>query len=220
MNPKPDQASVLREIIASRRSIRRFTSEPVPDEHLLEILDAARLAPSAGNQQMWHFLVVRSAAVKETMRKAVLDSLEEILTWKEATPEYQADLRNVVPAFATFFADAPVVIAVLSKPYITPLDSGLLPAHGLTFEQIHRWRGDPGRQSVGAAVENLLLMAHALGYGTCWMTGPLVGTFGLERVLGIRDPWRLVAIVPLGVPAQSPPARPRRDLDEIYTFVE
>lgn len=61
----------------------------------------------------------------------------------------------------------------------------------------------PGLQSVSAAIQNLLLVAHSLGYGTCWMTGPLVAYRELEEILGVDAPWELVALVPLGVPAAS-----------------
>ncbi|RLF23588.1 MAG: nitroreductase family protein, partial [Thermoprotei archaeon] len=81
------------------------------------------------------------------------------------------------------------------------------------------WRyGERGRslyclQDTAAAIQNMLLAAHALGYGTCW-----VGAFDEEevsRILGLPDHVRPVAIVPIGKPAESPIPPPRRPLDEV-----
>ena len=204
--------------MASRRSVRRFASAPVPEENLMRIIRAGTLAPSGGNQQMWHFMVVRSRSMIEDMKKAVLDVVEDILTWEESRA-YEGRIVGMRNA-ATFFAQAPVTIAVLSKRYEHPLDVHVLPARGYSWEQVYRLRGDPGRQSVGAAIQNMLLMAQALGYGTCWMCGPLVAGPTMERLLKVQEPWRLVALVPVGVSAQNPSGPNRKPLQEIYTFVD
>lgn len=60
----------LYEIIAARRSIRKYRSDPVEEEKLIRILQAARIAPSAGNRQPWHYIVVTDAAVKGRLRAA------------------------------------------------------------------------------------------------------------------------------------------------------
>lgn len=211
-------AQALEEVLTRRRSIRRFTGDPVPEDDLLRIVRAGGLAPSAGNQQMWRFLVVRSRPMIEQMHRAVMDAVEEVLSWEESR-EYEARVSGMRHG-ATFFAQAPVTIAVLSKAYDQPLDRHILPARGYSFEQIYRLRGDPGRQSVGAAIQSMLLMAQALGYGACWMCGPLVAGPALERLLKVEEPWRLVALVPVGVPAQDLSAPNRKPLEEIYTFVD
>lgn len=208
----------LQEAIEGRRSIRRYTDEDVPNEDITKIIRAAGLAPSAGNQQMWHFLVVKNKKVIEEMKQAVLAATEEMMQWPEAA-EYGSSIR-ALRGYATFFADAPVVIAVLTKPYVTPLDSELLPRRGLSFQEIHSLRGDPGRQSIGAAIQNLLLTAHSLGYGTCWMTGPLFANPALRATLNVKPEWELAAIVPLGRPAERPNPRPRRPVEDIFTIVE
>jgi len=55
------------EVVRRRRSIRRYKTTPIPEEVLNEILEAARLAPSAGNRQPWHFLVVRDDDTKQQL---------------------------------------------------------------------------------------------------------------------------------------------------------
>jgi nitroreductase len=211
-------AQTLEEVLARRRSIRRFTGDPVPEDDLLRIVRAGGLAPSAGNQQMWRFLVVRSRPLIDQMHRAVMEAVEEILSWEESR-EYEGRISGMRHG-ATFFAQAPVTIAVLSKAYDQPLDLHVLPARGYSFEQVYRLRGDPGRQSVGGAIQNMLLMAQALGYGACWMCGPLVAGPALERLLKVEEPWRLVALVPVGLPDQQPASPNRKPLEEIHTFVD
>ena len=57
----------LKQAIELRRSIRKFKPDPVPDEHIKEILEAARLAPSGTNIQPWRFVVVKSSEVRQKM---------------------------------------------------------------------------------------------------------------------------------------------------------
>jgi len=208
----------LQEAIEGRRSIRRYTDEDVPNEDIVKMVRAAGLAPSAGNQQMWHFLAVKNKGIIQQMKEAVLRTVDEMLTWPEAE-NYVSAIR-ALRSYATFFADAPLVIAVLTKPYAAILDNELLPLRGLSFEEIYRLRGDPAHQSVGAAIQNLLLTAHSLGYGTCWMTGPLYANEALRRILNITGDWDLTAIIPVGRPAEHPRPRPRRPVDEILTIIE
>jgi len=152
------------------------------------------------------------------MKRAVLEKVDEMLSWPESLG-YEGPIRRI-RTNGTFFADAPLAIAVLTKPYEMPIDRELLPKRGWSFEQTHRLRADPGIQSVGAAIENMLLMTHALGYGACWMTGPLFAGPSLERILGVREPWRLAAIIPVGVPAQPPSPTKRKALEEILTVLD
>ena len=208
----------LLEAIESRRSVRRFSDAPVPQEDVEEIIRAAALAPSASNQQMWHFLVVRNRQLLERMRQAVVDKIREMESWPEVEG-FEERLKGVARS-GTFFVEAPVTLAVLTKPYESPWDVVVLPRRGFSFAEIHRLRGDPGRQSVGAAVQNLLLRAHDLGYGTCWMTGPLIAGFELAALLEVKAPWQLAALIPLGRPAATPRPTPRRPVSEIMTVIE
>lgn len=206
------------EAMERRRSIRKFTDDPVPDEDIVKIITAASQAPSGGNQQMWYFIVIRNKAVMDKMRQAVLNTVDKMLEWPEI--EGHEPRVKAIRGYGTFFADAPVTIAALTKGYEHYLDGDLLPKHGLSFEQIYRLRGDAPRQSFGAAVQNLHLAALALGYGTCSMTGPLYAGPELESILGVEEPWALATIIPLGRPAEQPAARPRKPLEETYRIIE
>jgi nitroreductase len=79
-------------------------------------------------------------------------------------------------------------------------------------------RGYPDVQSIGAAIEHLLLAATELGYGSCWHSGPLIAR---EPLLGIAAPDHLAALVTIGVPAVPPnEGRDRRPVDEILRFLD
>lgn len=58
------------EVLANRRSIRKYKSDPVEEDKINRILEAARIAPSAANRQPWHFLVIKDAAVKSRLKEA------------------------------------------------------------------------------------------------------------------------------------------------------
>jgi nitroreductase len=121
-----------------------------------------------------------------------------------------------------FFSSAPATIAVLVEPnpHLAPIVENLSRA-GLPRHEIDRLMGHVEIQSVAAAIQNLLLAAHALGYGACWMNVPFVAKDDLARLVGVAPPWDLLALVPLGRPApgQSGPIPGRRGLDEIATFM-
>lgn len=154
--------------ILKRRSIRSYKPERIPDEGLRAILEAGRQAPSGGNRQPWHFVVVRD-------------------------PE----LRKQVAAACSgqhWMADAAVIIAGVG-----------LPAASRQFFLI----------DTTIALQNMILAAHSLGYGTCW-----IGSFDetkVKELLGVPDEARVVCLTPVGVPAAEPEARPRKDVSEVFS---
>lgn len=207
----------LFDAIKGRTSIRRFKPTTVPDEDIRRILDAGRLAPSANNTQPWSFLVIRDQAVLADMAEAVRRQIDRMIPHAEDEKQAQR-LAAYKGTYYTFFEKAPVVIAV----FMEGCDAGtnkLLGRMGYTAEDIMRLRPNPGLQSVAAAIEHLLLAAHALGYGSCWMTGPLVAQEAFEKLLGYGRDKFIAALLPVGVPDEHPQARPRRPLEELMRKV-
>jgi nitroreductase len=151
--------------IATRRSIRAFTPDPVDDTHVEELLRAAMAAPSAGNQQSWRFIVV--------------------------TDRGRLERLSVTSPYAGMLARAPLAIVVC----------------GETAAARHPgyWVAD-----CSAAMENLLLAAHALGLGAVWL-GYHPDAERVERVrdeLGIPD-----GVVPLGIAAVGWPSEEKPPAD-------
>jgi nitroreductase len=122
-------------------------------------------------------------------------------------------------SYYTFFEHAPVVIAVFMEACDAGTDR-LLARMGYPEEDIKRLRPSPGLQSVAAAIEHMLLTVHALGYGSCWMTGPLVAQEVFEKLLGYGKEKSMAALLPVGVPDEDPPARSRKSLEEITKTID
>ena len=91
----------------------------------------------------------------------------------------------------------------------------------MSHEELNRLRGYPAIQSIGAAVQNMLLRATDLEYGSCWLSGMMVAREELEKLLGIQAPERLVTAVAVGRPGPDyPEPKPRKGINEIFTLME
>ena len=101
------------------------------------------------------------------------------------------------------------MIIVFMEAYDAGTDR-LLAKMGYSAEDIKRLRPSPGLQSVAAAIQNMLLAAHALGYSSCWMTGPTVAQEAFEKLLGYGKEKFVAALLPVGVPDENPPSRPEK----------
>jgi nitroreductase len=203
----------LFEVIRNRKSIRRFKQTSVLDEDVKKILDAGRLAPSANNTQPWSFLVIKDKEILKKMAGAVREMVDRMMPYAEDEKQAQR-LCSYKGTYYTFFENAPVVIAVFMEGYDAGTDK-LLARMGYSAEDIKRLRPLPGLQSVAAAIEHMLLAIHALGYGSCWMTGPLVAQEAFEKLLGYGEEKFIAALLPIGVPDEHPQARPRKPLDAV-----
>ena len=203
------------EALKSRSSVRHYSARPVPKEDLTKLVKFAGLAPSPHNEQMWHFKVVTNDKTKGEMAQVVLKELDRLFS--SGSPD--ATTVEQIKKFSTFFKDAPVVIAVLMKPYRSVI-SRVLDDIEMTHAEVNELRGHPDIQAIGAAIENLLLAATDMGYGSCWLSGPMVARKSLEELLEVSEPWRMEALVTVGHPTVKPKARTRKDVDEIVTFLE
>ena len=202
----------LMEAIRTRRSIRSFENSAVSDAHLRRIIEAATWAPSGFNKQPWKFIVIRERAVIDQMAAEVRLKLEEIAKW----PGAKGNKKGIMAMYNGFtvFKEAPVAIAVLTCEYVAPMDK-ILAKEKLSFEEKFRLRALPGLQSVAVAIQNMLLTATALGYGTCWGTGCLIASEAIEKILQAGDDWHLVAIVPVGVAKVTPKPPKRKAVDAV-----
>ncbi len=199
------------EVLNTRRSVRRFKPTPIPKEKIMRLLEAATAAPSGANQQNWRFIVASGDAVKQKMLKALESRIAEI-AGRMASATAKKQFINYTQYY-TFFTKAPCVIAVIETPY----DS-------ISTRILERYAPDvpvqtyASIQGIAAAIENILLSATALGYGSCWMTGPLIAKDLLEKELGITPPDNLVALVPIGVPEGTTATPKRKELAKLVMF--
>jgi nitroreductase len=178
----------------------------------LESTVVATWAPSASNRQMWRFVAVAEPELKSSLRRAVDEAITRLAAAVPGVPGVAG-----MKGWSLFFADAPAVIAVFAEGYASRTDEALQ-AGGWTPSEIDRLRGRPDLQSIGAAIQTLLLAAAAKGYGTCWMCAPNLAAPAIERLLGVEEPFRLVALVPLGIPAEEPRGPGRRPVEEVFRY--
>ena len=164
----------VHEAIKNRRSVRAYKPDPIPEESLEKVLEAARLAPSAHNDQDWKFIVVKDSEKRKQLAEAARSQ--------------------------SFIAEAPVVIvAVALNP--ERVMSCEVPAYAINLT---------------IAIDHMTLQACEQGLGTCW-----IGAFSQEQVkkiLNIPDQYKVVALLPLGFPADSPKPKTRKGLEEIICY--
>jgi nitroreductase len=194
--------------IHTRRSVRKYKSTPVPKELVLELLEAANLAPSATNRQPWEFVVVHRSyldrledILKEAFRERVAGVGEEVMrrAIKDLSlPEDgSGDRLKGLGTFYRTLGGAPIAIGVC------------LPKE----KEKDPWVLKNNISDAAAAIENLMLAAWDKGLGTCWMTGPLKGRTDLiAAFLAIPQDRELVAIITLGYPDHQPPMPPKKDI--------
>lgn len=174
------KSSEILKTILERRSCRSFHPDPIPENHIEQMVQSLRWAPSAGNRQPWHFYLVRNGALKEKLVSAAFGQ--------------------------TFLGQAPLVFVVCAIPQ----------------KSADRY-GDRGRklyvyQDTAAAVQNLLLTATGLGYGSCW-----VGAFDEQAVretLQLPDDFRPVSMVPIGKPTEKLESSTRFSVKDILTIID
>ncbi|MTI67701.1 MAG: nitroreductase family protein [Firmicutes bacterium] len=208
------------DLIYKRHSVRKFKNTDVPLEDIKKIIKDATYAPSGKNLQNWHFIVVKNKKKIQEMSKIVEKKNEEMAS-KLMDEEKKKSLTKYVK-YHTVFKDAPVAILVYAGKYpSTGVD--VLKEINASDEEIKELeKVSPGIQNISAAMENLLLSAADLGYGTCWMTGPLYAAKEINEFLGFeKEGYFLAAITPLGVSDDSElKSPPRKPVDEVLTIIE
>jgi len=205
------------EAIETRRSVRKYKPDVPPLEDLNILINSARLAPSPNNSQMWHFLGIYSPEIRARLKQAIIENYDRIKGYPEAKDSQER--IEYYKEFSTFFTEAPLCIAVLMEPQ-SSLIIEILKDRGLSPEEIERSRPHPDIMGVGAAVQNLMLAATSLGYGSCWLTAPIYAHEGLEEILNVKSPYRLVSFVSIGKPDDNAPLeRNKKELGEILTVI-
>ena len=183
--------STLADLIHTRRSIRRYLDRPVPPALIDQLLDAATWAPSAHNRQPWRFVVVETAAVKAQLA----DRLGERLKADRLRDGDPLDVieRDVARSHTRLISAPSVLIACLS----------LIDMDRYPDERRSALEKTMAIQSVAAALQNVLLTAHHLGLGACWMCAPLFAPDVVRDVLVLPADWDAQAIITLGYPADT-----------------
>lgn len=202
----------LLKLMENRRSIRRFQNRPVPGQVVEMLVEAARWAPSAGNRQNFRFLSVIRGATLEALAAAVREEVERVR--QRVREDYAEQVAHYTENFL-HFANAPLLIVPIHRQGPNLLNAlcnqEVIPGNDACPEACC---------SVSAAIMNLLLAAHSLGLGACWMTGPLIAWKSMAPILEVPPGWAISALIPVGYPAESPPAPGRRPVSQLHRQLE
>lgn len=208
------------DFIYDRVSIRSYKEDKVPKEDIIEIIKAGTYAPSGKNLQNWHFVVLCDNNKIKEIAKCVEEkgsTLVENICDEKARDSF----KKMIPYY-TAFKNAPVLILVYGSEYPNTEYDILDLIDANKDEKEKALFSNPGIQNIGAAMENILLSASALGYGTCWMTGPNFAREEIKECINFeKEGFELVCITPLGVPMDKKHPRPKRKpIEEVVTFID
>uniref|UniRef100_A0A7C4AGL8 Nitroreductase domain-containing protein n=1 Tax=Fundidesulfovibrio putealis TaxID=270496 RepID=A0A7C4AGL8_9BACT len=198
----------VKEAIEKRRSIRRFTDEPVTREELMELVEAARLSPSGCNAQPWRFRLVtdrdgvRWFGGEASGGQGWVGKAGAVIVCCVDTQAYMKDSRSTIKALREAGLMTPEFADDVEEAYLKPAECG-----------------PPGILK-GAAALNLaiamsamMLRAVELGLGTTWI-GRLEEEM-VKRRLGLPEGLGVVALLAVGRPAEDPAPRPRKSAAEL-----
>lgn len=196
------------QLVKDRRSIRRFKPDPIPDDYVNKIIDAAIHAPSGANSQPWEFLVVKDKVTKDKIAGYIADTREEVYKMEQTRP---LELRHPGGRSLTpreGFKEAPVFIILLGDPRVN--ETYILHA-------LYHHRDSNFVTGLASAFLYMHLAAASLGLGSQWLTstaGPYPQAM-IKSLLGIPDPLVIYDTMVVGYRAYDPKPRLVRSREEV-----
>ena len=200
-------ATELHNFLRTRRSVRRFKSDPVPDSVIETILTTATFAPSAHNRQPWRFVVVTNSFVRNKLADAMAVDFQRDLESDGIPPEkIQAQVKRSKDRITS----APVAILLCLD--MSEMDS--YPDKRRTKAEFRMTV-----QSVAAAGMQLLLAAHAEGLGAVWVCWVLFAVETIQEVLELPKTWEPQALFFLGYPDGNPKEKILKDMKSVVKTI-
>ena len=190
-----------RSAVFERRTIRRFTTEPVDAALVRRAIDAAITAPAPHHSTPWRFVVVESAA----SRLQLLNDMLAAWTADLRRDGFDDDAIARRTRRGEVLRNAPLIVV----PCLDAAD-----AHDYPDERRARAERDMFVVSMGAAVENLLIALASEGLGACWVSSTMFCPDVVSRALALPPQWEPMGAVAIGYPDEQPRERPPRDPDE------
>ena len=185
------------DVVKNRRSVRKFKPDPVPDEHIHKILDAARMAPTSGNQQPWKFLVIKEKEQIEALKEECLKDYESYFKEKRNLDgnELSKQMEEARQGLENGYLSAPSYVVVLTD------NQSKYPGYN--------------HHDGPLAAGYLMLAARALGYGTVYITDA-ISVEVTKKAFQIPDRYTRVCITPIGIPEKWP-TKAKKELDDFIT---
>ena len=211
--------------IHSTPARRYLKPEPISDDVLWELLDAAIRGPTGGNSQQWGWVVVRDPATKRQIAEWYRPGLEAAYGHDRAGPEELTGGRRIRSQGGTLAVEeSDVGIDASNQRAVLHLAEHIGESPVLVFPVLRGATpgGRPqGGSSIYGAVQNLMLAARAHGIGSVFTGGPAISDRSrINELLGLPDDAAVMAMIPLGYPARGRWAQPKRRPVEAVTHWE
>jgi nitroreductase len=222
MDPARMTEISLFEALYSARALRRLKPDPVPEELLTRVLDAAIRAPSAGNAQSWLFVVVRDARLRAELgaiyRKA--SDIASAMYAERGRPAHMSDeqyqrFMSSGSYLWDHMGEAPVLLVPCLRRAPLPPRAALPPAVQARYENEEAYVARIRGASIYPAVQNIILACRALGLATLITTNHIRYEDEFKAVLGIPADVDTYALMPIGYPEGKFGPVTRRPLAEV-----
>ena len=215
----------LIEALRTTGAIRAFTDTPVPDEVVARVLDNARFAPSGGNAQAWHVVLVKDPATRRTLRDLYRPGWRDYLAMSAAGLRPWAPVNDLAAEAAALAAAPAGLDEAAAQGFAAELDRvpvllavfANLAALAAVDRDLPRYTM-AGGASVYPFVWNVLLAARAEGLGGVMTTMLIREEETVRGLLGVPPGWVLATVIALGHPVHQPTRLRRRPVPEFATI--
>jgi F420 biosynthesis protein FbiB-like protein len=198
----------LTRVIEGRRSVRVYQPHAVTREQIIKLLEAARWAPSPHGRQPWRFAVI----TQPTTRKRLAHAMGE--NWRHQLEQDEHEAHNIHLRLEKSYQrirSAPAII--IPCLYLRDMDH-------YPDDERQTAEHTMAVQSLGCAVQNMLLMAYGLGLDCGWMCAPLFCSDAVRDALEL-DSWMIPhALITVGYAAEDPPRRPHVPVEDLLILYE
>jgi len=208
-----EMSDAILDVIQNRKSIRKYKPDPIPDETVKKLVEAARWAPSADNAQPWRFIIIQDQKRIEALGKIAGTGIftrmriQQFLSGKlqkrfqDVPPEKKEQVfHKLTGGFMSGYLGAAPLVIVICGDKVAPCSMVA---------------------DCCAAIENMLVAVHALGLGATWtaaVTGDPRDEARTKKLFDIPVEWKVVTAISIGYPAESPGQRPRKPIEEIVFY--
>lgn len=217
--PSGEDWNPVERVILSRRSVRKYKDKQVPENLVRRILEAGRFSPSAGNCQPWKFIVIRD--------KPIIDEMERDVRRLCRVIKFFLDWRNSpIGRWMPWFYSQVAIRLMPNKLHPIPYgaialiaDGKLMTFHGaptvILLLKDRRGVGHP-EVDVGCCGQNMVLAAHSMSLGTCWVGFVELLKFGpkWKKRFGVQFPYEICEGIALGYPYGNPDGMIPRETQE------
>ncbi len=186
------------DVIKNRRSIRKFKSTPIPQDHITKIIEAASLAPTANNRQPWKFLVIQNSETINAIKQASIElDVQEYTHNTKCTPDELTKYREKLKNHYESIFSAPAYIIVFTDSY----------------EKYSHYNSHDGP----LAAAYICLSAQALGYGSLYATES-ISDAAIRKIITVPVKYTFVCGIAIGIPEGRPAMPSKKSIDELVVY--